>query len=73
MLDNVSIQLLKYSAVNELGDKLHVTYGSKVCKLRRGSISNYLITESEIVTGKPQTEALPSRGQYGRPRFEIFP
>ena len=32
---------------------------------------NYFITESEAVTGKSQTEAL--LGQYGRPRFEIFP
>ena len=31
------------------------------------SIANYLITESEVVTGKSQIEALP----YW-PRFEIF-
>ena len=40
--------------------------------------NNYLITESEVVTGKSQTEALPywpsdSEVNTARPRFEIFP
>ena len=39
---------------------------------------NYLITESEVVTGKSQTETLPywpsdSEVNTARPRFEIFP